>query len=420
MDEFMIGLLASTPFLVTVFQWPTSHLIEMTGRRKVFWYWGAATARLMWVPILITALLPIEPLAAKFALVLLLIFLSHACNAVGGVSWLSLMSDLVPAGIRGHFFGNRNMLCGAAGMMMMLGYGKLLDVLKDTSPSGLSLGFVIVFLSAVFFGVISMRFLSKVSEPRLSRPASERSFFASCCLPFRERNFKRFLTFALLWGFSVHFAAPFFTVYFLQDMNYSYSFVAALGTISGFADLLGMRLWGRISDRVRNKAVIRFSSSVAIFIPFIWIFVRPGNIVFPIAINVIGGVFWAGINLCMSNLLLGISPKENRSVYFSTYNIFSGIGAAAGPITAGLLLKTVALPRFHFLSFDIVPFHFIFLFSSLMRLLSYQLFRYIEEPEEVEVGQLVRILRSVRGMNIASGFSYLLHPFIEITRKGVR
>jgi hypothetical protein len=38
----------------------------------------------------------------------------------------------------------------------------------------------------------------------------------------------------------------------------------------------------------------------------------------------------------------------------------------------------------------------------------------VHEPEEVTVGQMVRILRSVRGLTMANGFNSLLHPFVEI------
>jgi MFS family permease len=420
MNEFMIGLLASLPFLVTVFQWPVSHLIEKNGGRKIFWYWGAAAARLLWLPILIVALLPISPIYLKYGFILLLAFISYACNSVSSVSWLSLMSDLVPDRKRGSFFGTRNMLCGAAGMVSMLSFGKLLDVLNLSPTYGLKFGFSIVFISAVLFGVISLRFLLKVSDSAPSRSQSEHSFFTSVCIPFRERNFRKFVAFAFFWGFSVFFAAPFFTVYFLEDLKFSYSFIAALGTVAGFADLMGMRLWGRISDKVRNKAVIRFSSSIAILLPFFWIFAQPNSKVLPIAINIVGAVFWAGINLCMSNLLLGISPKENRSLYLSAYNILGGIGAATGPIAAGLLLQRVIIPHAASLPLGMVPLHVIFLCSTVLRVISYQLFRFISEPQEVAVGQMIRTIRSIRGLNIVSGFSYLLHPFIEIARRSFR
>ena len=68
-------------------------------------------------------------------------------------------------------------------------------------------------------------------------------------------------------------------------------------------------------------------------------------------------------------------------------------------------------------SWQILPLHVIFIFSTLFRMLSLQFFKYVSEPEEIAVGEMFRILRSVRGLNVASGFSILLHPFVEIVRK---
>lgn len=78
MDEFMIGLLASMPFLATIFQLPTSYLISKTGRRKKAACWGATGARLIWIPILIVALLPATPVSSKALLILGLVFVSYA------------------------------------------------------------------------------------------------------------------------------------------------------------------------------------------------------------------------------------------------------------------------------------------------------------------------------------------------------
>ncbi|MDY6973587.1 MAG: hypothetical protein SV775_14865, partial [Thermodesulfobacteriota bacterium] len=89
----------------------------------------------------------------------------------------------------------------------------------------------------------------------------------------------------LMWGFSVNFASPFFTLYFLRELRFSFTLVAVLGTLSAFADLTGIQLWGRISDRVKNKAVIQFSSWVAIFLPIVWVTVRPGSLFMPIILH---------------------------------------------------------------------------------------------------------------------------------------
>ncbi len=414
MNEFMIGLLASMPFLVTVFQLPTSYVIMKYGKRKRIASGAAAIARLIWVPILITALLPILSTSTKALVILGLIFLSYTFISVSYVSWLSWISDLVPGDMRGRFFGTRNMLCGAAGMVVMVVSGKLLDVLSGQSVRGFPLGFGLTFTVAVIFGMLSLLFLNRISEPQLKPVEKSHSLRESLGVPLKEPKFRSFLIFAFLWSFSVYFASPFFTLYFLRELKFSYGFVAALGMLSAFADMLGMRFWGRISDRVRNKAVIRLAGWVAVFLPLLWVTVRPESFILPALLHLLGGGFWAGINLCMNNLLLTISPQENKAWYLSAYNILGGLGAAMGPVLAGLLLKFIGQLDFQLFSWNLVPLHVIFITSTLLRLLSFQMLKYVSEPEEAPVGQIVRVLRSVRGLSMANGFNYLLHPFIEI------
>lgn len=134
----------------------------------------------------------------------------------------------------------------------------------------------------------------------------------------------------------------------------------------------------------------------------------------PIILHIAGGGFWAGINLCTNNLLLRISQQEYRASYISTFNIIGGLGSALGPIVAGYVLKSIESLDLCFLSWHLFPIQFLFMASTFLRLLSFQLFRFVSEPKEVPVGQMVRILRSVRGMNLTNGFNYLLHPFVEI------
>ena len=412
MNEFMIGLLASMPFLVTIFQLPASYLIEKKGGRKKISFLGAFFARMLWILVLIVALLPISQGPNKSLVILSLIFISYAFASMSYVSWLSWISDLVPDEIRGRFFGTRNMLCGAVGMVVLVAFGKLMDLLNGHSLGALPLGFLITFMAAVFLGMFSLYFLKKISEP-LPRPIrANNSFGRNIMLPFEDPNFRKFLIFAFSWSFSVYFASPFFTLYFLRELKFSYSFVATLGMLSAFADMAGMQLWGKISDKVKNKAVIQFAGWVAVFLPLAWVTVRPDSIVMPTVLHFVGGGFWAGINLCMNNLLLRIAPEGNRTLSLTIYNIMGGLGAAAGPILAGFVLNSISHMNFQWFSQDLMPLHIIFMTSTLLRLLSFQLFKAVHEPEAVKVGQMVRILRGVRGLNMATGFNYLLHPFV--------
>jgi len=419
MSDFMIGILAALPFVVTIFQLPTSRLIQKNGTRKKVAYVSSWVARGLWVPVLGFGLLPFSDNTVKHTTVLGLIFLSHAFATVGYIAWLSWTSDLVPCDIRGRFFGTRNMLCGAAGIAATILFGNFLDFSKSQAL-GPSFGFTITFSSAVIFGLMSLRFLRRVSEAPISPSRDDISFRRNLALPFKDANFRRFLVFMSMWNCAVYLASPFFTLYFLRDLQFSYGFVAALAMVSALADLLGMHVWGKVSDKVKNKVVIRIASWVVVFLPLAWATVRPGSLVIPIVLHLMGGAFWAGINLCTNNLLLAVSPQKTRPLYISAYNIIGGLGAVLGPVVAGLALESFDGHQFNVFSRNLVPLQVVFFASTLLRFLSLWMLRYVHEPDEVSIGQMVRIIRSVRGLNTANGYNQLLHPTIEVPKNPMK
>jgi len=399
MNEFLIGLLIAIPFLVTVFQFPASYYIRKNGKTKRIAFVAVMIGRTMWVLIVIAAFIPGLGASGRCLLVLVLIFLSHAFSSISYVAWLSWTSDLVPDEIRGRFFGTRNMLCSAAGITAVLVFGNLVDYGKEHLDK-FSLAIGISFLFAVVFGVLSAYFLNRVREADASSPAGTPSL-KEIALPFRELNFRRFLIFNFIWNFSVYFASPFFTLYFLRDLQFSYAFVAVLSATGTVASLLGMQFWGWISDRVKNRAVIRLGGWFVVFLPALWTTVRPGDILVPILLQLVSGGFWAGVNLCVHNMLLRISPRESKVWYLSACNIAVGLGAAAAPIAAGCILSVLDGRTVSVVSGEILPIHLVFYGSTLMRLVSLQYFRYIHEPQETSVRGIFALFRRgwIRGLS---------------------
>lgn len=413
MSEVAIGLMAAMPYAATLFQLPASILVTRTGRRKGITIFSAACGRLIWLLILAVALLPLGSSTLKIALVLVLIFLAHAFISTSYVAWFSWTSDLVPDRLLGRFFGTRNMINGIAGMATIVGFGYLLDTVTRHASNGQIIGFSLVFSSAVMGGILSLAFLKQVADPTKLKTQDSPVRLTDFLHPVHSRNFKSFLRYSILWNFSVYFASPFFTLYFLRDLGFSYAFISTLGMISALADLTAMRLWGSISDKVRNKAVIQACSWITVFLPFLWTFVRPDQVLLPLLLHTVGGAFWAGINLCTNNLVLRITPREDRAICFSWHNIIAGVGATTAPIAAGLAIKFLGTADLHLLHPAITPLRLVFAASTVLRLFSLQLLKFVQEPEEVPVSQLIRILRNVRSLNTTNGFQALLHPFVE-------
>jgi Na+/melibiose symporter-like transporter len=414
MNPFMIGLLGAIPFMATVFQLPAAYFVHKNGRRKKTCLVWSTVARTVWLPILITAFVPLPSEKMRLPVILVLLFVSHASASISYLAWMSWMSDLIPDKIRGSFFGSRNMLVGAGGMLAMMVFGRLLDVFNKHSSDGFAIGLCVTFSCAVLFGTSSLRFLSRVGEPAPMTSQRPLSFGKNSLRLLKEHNFKKFLAFIFCWSFAVYFASPFFSLHFLKNLNFSYTFVAILGTLSALADLLSMRMWGSLSDRVKNKSIIQVASWTVVFIPLAWISVTPDSRIVPVLLTILAGGCWAGISLCTNNLLLRISPIEEKGFYFSTFNIVAGTGAALAPITAGFLLKIMPETPVSVFEVNLLPIHLIFLSSTLMRSASLLLLNSIFEPEAQPISHLIRILRNVRGLNVVGGFNALLHPFLAI------
>jgi MFS family permease len=416
MGEVLIGILAAIPYLATLLQLPASYHVLRTGRRKAVCVRAAGAARYTWAAILLVGLLPL-PGPLRTAAVLALFALSHGLGSVSYVTWLSWTTEFVPEEARGRFFGTRNMLCGAAGMAAALVFGNILGWTGRPGTWGQALGFTAVFAVAVGAGEVSLRFLRRIPEPPAAGPPAPTSAARAFLVPFHDEAFRPYLLFACCWGFAVQFASPFFNVYLLRDLGYGFGFVATLGVLSSGADLVGMRLWGALSDRVKNRPILWVGGWVAVFLPLGYLALGPHSVVLPVLLHVTGGGIWSGLNLCSGNLMLRLSQPRQRPLYLAAYSVTAGLGAALGPVLGGLLAKVVGGGGPLGAVGGLLPLQAVILVSVALRFVSLQFLRRVREPEEATVGQLIRVVRSVRGMTTAAGFNFILHPFLEVSRE---
>ncbi len=418
-NDLVIGLLAALPLLATVAQVSGAYLIERVGRRRAVCVGGAGVSRLLWLlalalPLLVSPAPGQAPPGAAIApwLLLAIAALSALLGSLGGVAWLSWMADLVPIGLRGRYFGSRNLVCGLTSALATVAGGWLLD---RFAPAGRPWGFATLFAIAVLAGWASIQFLRRVPEPPAGVEPSPGPFLRRVRLPFADPNFRRFVRFSLLWNGAVQFAAPFFTVYMLERLAVTYVEVASLATISTVAHLVTIRGWGRLADQYGNRPVMLLTGALAVPVPLLWLAVDRANFAWLApAIHVLGGAAWAGHSLAGSNLLLRLAPRTHNAVYLSTFTALSGIGSAVGPVLAGLLGVSL---RSHAIGVGLFVFdHFqlIFACSFAGRMATLPLLRKVDEPKRASVREVIRVLRTVRGVNTLMGVDTLVQ-FVMVT-----
>ena len=416
-SEVQIGLLATFPLVANVAQLFSAALLVRHGRRRPLALLSGAVARLLWFAIILVSFLAHsvspEPLVLAS---LALVALSHCGTAVNNLAWVSWMADLVRERIRGRYFSVRNSTVSAVALLATIGGGYFLDAWKVSHPHGELTALRWLFFAAIGCGMVSLVIQARIYEPPLREGNEQQLFSQRVRLPLQDRNFRRFLYFRLAWTLGVYISGPFFAVYMLKYLNLSYATVTSLTILSSVADLLSVRVWGWLSDRYTNRAVLLCCSVFAACIPYGWLFVGPDSVWLLAWLHLQGGLFWSGIHLCTANLLLKIAPENHRSVYYSTLNATEGMVAIVSPIIGGAVLAH--LPDLSSLmSFGGSPFLVIFFLSSTLRLLSLPLLVAVHESRERSLWEAVRVIRNVRAFTTTMGFNGLYHFWLRARRR---
>lgn len=419
-NEFHIGILAAIPFVAQLTQLATSYQIERRGARKKALLWLAGISRYSWL--ILFAILFLKDNQINLTGIWILIgvsIISYVAGSAGGVAWLSWMADLVPDKIRGRYFARRNGILALVGVAITLAGGSYLD-LWHTQKGNLEIyGFLSLFLLAVVCGNISLRFLRRIPalEEQSLKP-EKLGFWRLVKIPFSDRNFVRLAFFNSAWSFSANLAGPFFAVYMLRDLKMSYALLALVQIVNEIASIFALPLWGRISDKFGSKPVLSLTTLAAAFLPILWLLtVYKSFVIIIIVLQIYGGICWSGLNLNSNNLLLKLSPQENKSIYLATFAAVTGVATAIAPLLGGFLAILLRDTEIVLPFARIYDLHFVFLISGILRFFSRVPLKGITEPREKTVGRMIRALGRLRTINVTKGFEPLLNYVYMVTSR---
>jgi MFS family permease len=330
-----IGLLASLPpLLASLVQLFSAWLGRLTGHRKMLVLAGASVQALAWLP-LIT--LPLLFRDAAVPILIACVVLYHCGAHLTTPQWGSMMGDIVPTRRRGRFFASRTRTVSFM-TFISLAVGGLL--LHFSSSKGYTLqGFILLFAIAMLARFVSVYHLSKMHDPSGHAVVIQSPTSTAWWSRLRHSNFARFSIFYALMQFSVAIASPFFTVYMLRDLQFSYiAFMTNTG-MAIFAQFLTLNQWGRISDIFGNRRILAATGIMIPLMPLLWIFST--NYWYLLAIQMISGLSWAGFTLSASNFLYDLVEREKRTTYLAIHNVLASSGIFAGAVLGGYLGTTL-------------------------------------------------------------------------------
>lgn len=331
-----IGLMSSLSSLsATLMLLPGAMLVEKYGQRK----WiavasGGITSRVMLILLVFTPALASGP-----SLVYAAIAFSIIRDAFGNLAlpaWIALTSDIVPIARRGRYFASRNIIMSLASILVTIVAGALITRVGQPLGYQVALGF------AFAFGIISVYFFSRLQEPQttlLVKPATSYSLKELFSPLLNQRAFLDFCLVAAFWNFSLNIAGPFFSVYMSKGLLLTPAIIGLVGTISNISGLPSQRFLGPLTDRLGARKVQMVLGFIIPLLPFAWVFVNQAWQI--AAINVLGGFAWAGYSLASFNLLLELTPDDQRARASAIYQIIVSLSLAAGAAVGGIVVSEI-------------------------------------------------------------------------------
>jgi len=332
-----IGLIAAVPFLAQVAQLPGVLLIERFGERRKIAVVFAGIARFLIGTLALLVLVP-DKMTALHLLIVAQVFIT-LFGSIGGCAFNSWLHKLLAAQGLGALFSRRLFWSTVLASAGALAAGFAIQ----RWPGAHSLdAYALCFVAAGAVGFVGLHYLARVPEPQPARTGPRTPLVELVSAPFADRIFRRVIVFMASWNFASNLAAPFLTVYLLQQMGYGMGRVTSLWVTSQLANALTMYLWGRISDRLSNKAILAVALPAyfggLIALPFAAIpHAHPLTLPLLYFIHVVMGAASGGIALATGNLGLKLAPHGRGTHYLAVVALTGALASGIAALSGGAL-----------------------------------------------------------------------------------
>ena len=194
-------------------------------------------------------------------------------------------------------------------------------------------------------GVCDLLLFYKVVEPSVQRGPSPRlrDILAE---PFRNREFRRYISFMCFWNFAAMTGAPFIVLYLLTEVGMDLFHVMLLTTLSWVGGAMFSRTLGRWADSHGSQPVLVMCVALKSTIMLSLLFVpHSPTIAFWILAPcfMLDAVLNAGILIANNGFMIKNSPTENRTMYIAATQAVAGMVGGVTSILSGWLLKSMDL-----------------------------------------------------------------------------
>ncbi|NOY00245.1 MAG: MFS transporter [Verrucomicrobia bacterium] len=275
------------------------------------------------------------------SLVVIGLILAAVCSSLIGAGWFSLLSPIIPAETRGRFFSRLRLTFSLVSLILSISYAWILSV---NSSVMVYEGIYALATLAYIIRWFVYRRIPELEPPE--RKTDNPSFLRVLLKVIRNKNLTAFCSYMFLLGLFTAGSMALFAMTEKRVLDFTATRIILLSNVTLVGGMFGMFLGGRIVDRHGTRLVFAACHILLAFALMgflLRIFTSPAVLPFYLgSIHFLLGGAMGAIGIAMTTELLGVLPKENKSVAASMFIIFQTSGVAlSGLIPAGILKANV-------------------------------------------------------------------------------
>lgn len=272
-------------------------------------------------------------------IILIIMFLWQVFFAITIPSLLSWLNHIVGNSNWGNFFSTRMMIGDISVIVASFAVG----IFLGNSPTKLK--FLIIFLVAIIFGLLSNYCMSRVPDAILEvETISVKNYLKVIRNIFKEQRFKFLFLLIFLRAFAYSLIIPFQPLFILERLEMDYAKIAILINLSAISSIVTYKFWARIQTRLGNYEGLKWCTIVSVFAPFLWALSSPNN-TWPIYIAtlIVGlsslqGLVGAGYYTSCIGMIFKHADTKHKPIYTSLYFFITGIASTISPVIGGALV----------------------------------------------------------------------------------
>ena len=376
---FHVGILGAIPTGMLFLQFVSAVIANHLTYRRGLWMAVSIVQRLILLPVAIGPLiLPDTPPAVWLWTFIGLSVVNHGLIHFSSPLWMSWMGDYLPRLGLSRYWGVRHLWMQWAGAAALLFASFLLEEYSDRIQAA----FAILIVTAAVLGVADILMFLPVPEPPVTKIA-ETGILKVLAEPFRNRDFRSFISFMSFWHFAAMVGAPFISLFLLAEVGMSLSKLLLLWVFCWAGGAVCSARIGSLVERFGHRPVLILCTLLKSTNMLALILVPNDpdlafNILVPVFI--IDSILNAGFVVTTNGFMLTQSPSGNRTMFIAAGTALAGLVGGITSVVCGGLLTFANLDCVVF-GVAFTSYRLLFAVSILLRLASMLLVIRIKEPD---------------------------------------